>query len=217
MFDPSGALWYVAYGSNLSWARLRCYLSGGTPSGARRPNPGARDASPPQADEAVTLPGQVYFADQSTMWAGAVAFYDPDVAGPTLARGYLLSAEQFVDVMAQELGMSASTIPGLPALVVGERCQLSSGLYGTLLVCGERHGVPLVTFTASQAMADMALQTPSLAYLATLATGLAESHGLDVAAQSAYLANLPGAMPPWDARGLASALRLIGAEGLPPG
>lgn len=207
MFGPSRPIWYVSYGSNLSWARFRCYLTGGTPPGARRANPGARDPSPPRADAALTLPGQVYFAGTSVTWGGGVAFYDPDVPASALARGYLLTGEQFTDVMAQELGSVPGTITGLPALAVGDRVELTSGRYGTLLVCGERDGTLMATFSAPWAMADVEVTTPSLVYLATLATGLSESHGLDVAAQAAYLAALPGSTIPWDADDLAGALR----------
>lgn len=206
MSDATGPIWYVSYGSNLSWARFSCYLTGGTPPGARRANRGARDPSAPRAHAALTLPGQVYFAGTSAMWGGGVAFYDADVPGATLARGYLLTAEQFVDVMAQELGAAAGTIASLPALAIGDRAEITSGRYGTLLVCGERDGVLLATFSAPWAMADVDLTSPSLAYLGTLATGLSESHGLDIAAQAAYLVALPGAAPPWDAAGLAAAL-----------
>ncbi len=206
MSDPARAVWYVAYGSNLSWARFKCYLTGGTPPGALRANGGARDPSPPRADVALTLPGQVYFADTSAMWGGGVAFYDPEVPASTWARGYLLTGEQFTDVMAQELGGASGTIPSLPALAVGDRVEMTSGRYGTLVVCGERDGILTATFTAPWAMADVDLTTPSLAYLATLAVGLAESHGLDVDGQAAYLAALPCAAPTWDAEALVAAL-----------
>ena len=206
MFDPSSPVWYVSYGSNLSWARFRCYLRGGTPPGALRSNPGARDPSPPRGDAALTLPGQVYFARTSLMWGGGVAFFDPDLPASTLARGYLLTAEQFTDVMAQELGGAPGTISSLPPLAVGDRVEVTSGRYGTLLVCGERDGVPMATFSAPWAMADVDLNTPSLAYLATLAVGLSESHRLGVEDQAAYLAALPGAAPHWDPAGLAGVL-----------
>ncbi|MDQ2727600.1 MAG: histone deacetylase [Actinomycetota bacterium] len=206
MPDPAGAIWYVSYGSNLSWTRFSCYLTGGTPPGARRPNRGARDPSAPRADAALTLPGQVYFAGTSAMWGGGVALYDPDLPASTLARGYLLTGEQFTDVMAQELGGAPGTVPSLPALAVGDRVEMTSGRYGTLVVGGERDGVPTATFTAPWAMADVDCSTPSLAYLATLATGLSESHGLDVKAQAAYLAAIPGAAPHWGATSLAAAL-----------
>ncbi|MDQ6838728.1 MAG: histone deacetylase [Actinomycetota bacterium] len=206
MVDPSPKIWYVSYGSNLSWARFRCYLSGGTPPGAQRANRGARDPSPPQADVAVTLPGQVYFACDSTMWAGGVAFYDSAVPATTLARGYLLTNEQFADVMAQELGGLSGTLPAVPTLEAGDRLEMTAGRYGTLVGCGQRQGVPMATFSAPWCMADVDLHAPSLAYLVTLATGLSESHGLDLFGQAAYLAGLPGTAARWDAASLVDAL-----------
>ncbi len=147
------------------------------------------------------------------MWGGGVAFYDPDIPASTLARGYLLTGEQFTDVMAQELGAVPGTISVLPPLAVGDRVEMASGRYGTLLVCGEHDGILTATFTAPCAMADVQVAAPSLAYLATLAIGLSESHGLDVAAQAAYLAALPGAAPRWENPGLAAVLgRLPGGR-----
>jgi hypothetical protein len=145
----------------------------------------------------------VYFAGTSLMWGGGVAFYDPDVPASTLARGYLLTVEQFTDVMAQELEAAPGAISSLPARAVGDRMEITPGRYGTLVVCGEREGILMATFTAPWAMADVTKSTPALPYLATLATGLAESHSLDLDARAAYLADLPGAAPQWDAAGLA--------------
>ena len=45
----------------------------------------------------------MYFAGTSTTWHGGVAFYDHDVPGPTPARAYLVTAEQFADVAAPEM------------------------------------------------------------------------------------------------------------------
>lgn len=193
MTVPPDLIWYVAYGSNLSWARLACYLNGGTPPGGRRANRPARDPAPPRGDVGVTLPGQVYFARSSVTWGGGVAFYDPDRPGSTLARAYLLTVEQFGDLMAQEQGRAR------PAPEATSR-------YGDVVACGERHGTPMVTLTAPWPMAEVKLRAPSLDYLATMGAGLGESHGLHVDAQAAYLAGLPGAAPRWDAGRLADAL-----------
>lgn len=202
--DP---IWYVAYGSNLSATRFACYLSGGRPPGARLANRGARDPQPPAADSAVVLNGQVYFTGTSAMWGGAVAFFDPLAPGSALARSYLLTTEQFVDVMAQEMGGEPGGELSLPqSLASGDRIALGPGPYGTLVVCGERDGIAMVTFTAPWAMADAVPDAPSLSYLAVLAAGLGESHGLGVRARAAYLAGLRGAGPRWDTEGLAAAL-----------
>src|SRR3546814_1333543 len=96
-------LWYVSYGSNMSLVRLRCYLEGGCPPGARVTYAGARDSTLPAADVAVELPGSLYFAGESRTWGGGVAFYDHDVPGPTPARAYKITAEQLADGAAQEM------------------------------------------------------------------------------------------------------------------
>ena len=59
-------VWYVSYGSNMSAARLACYLEGGCPPGGNRANPGARDRSLPARSVPVDLPGTTYFADRAT-------------------------------------------------------------------------------------------------------------------------------------------------------
>jgi len=46
----------------------------------------------------VDLPGALYFAGRSPKWGGGVAFYDHLGDGPTAAREYLVTAEQFADV-----------------------------------------------------------------------------------------------------------------------
>ncbi len=94
---------YVSYGSNMASRRFACYIAGGQPPGGIRVNPGARDRTLPERDIAVDLPGTVYFAGKSPQWGGGVAFYDPVVPGTTAARGYLVTAGQLVDVLAQEM------------------------------------------------------------------------------------------------------------------
>src|SRR4051794_35717515 len=97
-------VWYVSYGSNMSRGRLACYLQGGRPPGAAITYPGARDTSPPLAEMGIELPGSIYFAGVSKVWGGGgMAFYDHSVPGPTPAKAYLITAEQFADVADQEM------------------------------------------------------------------------------------------------------------------
>ncbi|MGB9013248.1 MAG: hypothetical protein WCB95_10395, partial [Aeromicrobium sp.] len=101
--DWADHVWYVSYGSNMWATRLACYLEGGTPPGGDRANPGARDQTPPVRSTAIDLPGTLYFAGRSAQWGGGVAFYDHLSAGFTAARAYLVTAQQFADVAAQEM------------------------------------------------------------------------------------------------------------------
>lgn len=187
-------VWYVSYGSNMSRTRLGCYLAGGRPPGARVRYPGARDRIPPVRDTAVQLPGRLYFAGESSVWGGGVAYYDHDSPGPTPARAYLITAEQFVDIAAQEMHRAPSPddplhqvlADGLPS----GRHVAGPGSYETLILVGDRDSVPMITFTAPHGAADVPHTLPRANYLAMLADGLREAHGWDADQSAAYFASV---------------------------
>lgn len=187
-----GLVWYVSYGANLDPARLGCYIAGGTPPGGSRANPGCRDCSPPRESRPVWLPGAVYFALESPMWGGGLALYDPAEAGRAAARAYLVTAEQFADVAAQEMYRSPGMDVDLAALLRDGRLRLGDGRYETLVHAGDLDGRPLVTFTAPWRCADVASASPSVAYLRTLGGGLIDAHGWAAPRAAAYLAGLRG-------------------------
>ncbi len=188
------SVWYVSYGSNMSSERLACYLEGGCPPGGSRANPGAHDPSPPRRDVPVDLPGALYFAGDSPQWGGGVAFYDHEATGPTAARAYLVTAEQFADIAAQE--MYRVPEPGDPLAEVvlgglggeGSRHHVGPGRYETLVEVGRRDGLPMLTFTSPHGRDAVAHAAPSPAYVAMLATGLRESRGWGHERVEAYVA-----------------------------
>ena len=64
------------------------------------------------------ISGGLYFAGRSSGWRAGMAFYDPEAPGEVAARAYLITAEQFVDVLAQETrrspGMTLDLAPVVP-------------------------------------------------------------------------------------------------------
>jgi len=204
--SPS-AVWYVSYGSNMDPRRLRSYLEGGCPPGGNADHPGARDGTPPADSAGVTLPGRLYFAGRSRVWGGGgVAFYDHDVAGPTPARAFLVTAEQFADIAAQEKGrtpapgdpVESALSDGLP----GGRLVLGRGYYETVLDVGALRGLPMYTFTAAQSCDAVVHTPPSTAYLATLAAGLRQAHDWPQDRIDDYFAEHTTRSRPEDAQGL---------------
>lgn len=183
-------VWYVSYGSNMNADRLACYIRGGRPPGARRGYTGARDRTQPRADAAVLLPGRLHFAARSSVWGGGMAFYDHDAEGPTPARAYLVTVEQFADIAAQEMHrpvqnddpVERHVRDGLPL----GREQVGPGRYETLLRVGEREGRPLLTFTSPLGVRAMPPTQPAPAYLDMLAEGLAQGHQWDRERADAY-------------------------------
>jgi hypothetical protein len=171
--DP---VWYVAYGSNLAFARFRCYLSGGRPHGGARVYPGCRDRSAPTRTEAVLVPGGLVFAGASKVWGGGSAFYDRSAPGQVAARAYLLTPDQVGDVAAQEM-----------------------------VRLGERDGVPMFTVTHDGA-AELEPVAPTAPYLRWIARGLIEAHGWGFARIIEYLHAAPGVRLAWTPGALRSVL-----------
>ncbi|WP_280370552.1 histone deacetylase [Nocardia wallacei] len=199
----AGYVWYAAYGSNLFARRLDYYRRGGNPPGTPRTYPGFRDPTPPRASRPLTLPGTIYFAWESPVWTGGAAFYAarPEAEWPAgaAARGYLLTFQQFEDLLAQEMYRTPGTGPGLDLaeLTRDGITRLGDGRYETLLHVTVLDGFPVLTFTSPWQPETVRLNKPSPRYLAMLAAGLRESHGWTSAEILTYLAELPGVQGFW--------------------
>jgi hypothetical protein len=193
-------VWYVAYGSNIGTDRFRCYLAGGRPDGGTRTFTGCRDPSDPTETFSVELPGALVFAGESGVWGGGMAFFDPQGAGSVACRAYLLTAEQFADVVAQEMRLSPGgefalaieeVLPGVTALH-----SMGPGRYETVVRVGTRDRTPLVTVTIGD-VRELVPASPSAPYLRSIATGLREAHGWNDTRIATYLASAPGARGSW--------------------
>ncbi|HMQ26122.1 MAG TPA: hypothetical protein PKA98_09040 [Acidimicrobiales bacterium] len=205
---PPSLVWYVSYGSNLHRARFLSYLEGGRMPGGRRADQGCRDPSPPRDDAALDLDHPLYFSGESRVWGGGVAFLDHEAhAGDdrTYARGYVITGEQFEDLVAQESKRDHAALDW--ATLAGDgRVTVGPGRYDLALVVGERDGLPMVTFTHPAPMAANPTAAPVVGYLHMLAEGLRDAHGLDDAAVADYLVRHPGAREAWTATALLDAL-----------
>lgn len=189
-------VWYAAYGSNLSLDRFSCYLQGGCPPGASRTYIGARDPAPPTAVQPVTLAGSVYFAWTSPTWGGGIAFYDPNGSGPSLGCAYLVTTEQFADLVAQEMHRPPGTDVDITDLLTASSLRLGPGRYETLHLVGSIAGAPVVTFSCGDS-GVLPLTPPAPSYLATMARGLAAVHDLAAPEIVEYLRSRPGIGPDW--------------------
>lgn len=168
--------WYVGYGSNLSAARFARYLAG------------CRDRTAPWQWAPVEVPHRLLFARDSTGWGGGgVAFLDPEPTPGTrtLGRAWLVTWEQFADVLAQECGLPVGSVEA-PALLDAACIPHPGHWYGCVVPLGRREGWPMVTFT-DEGAAGLDLQAPGPAYRAVIAEGLAEAHGLTPAESAAYI------------------------------
>lgn len=206
-------VWYASYGSNLSRRRFDHYLHGGTPTGAHRRYPGARDRTAPSDDRPLHLPFRLRFGGASKTWGGGMAFVDTTAPGRTLARMYRLTAGQFGDVHAQENGGDADG-RDFVELAPGQRVRAGRGNYPMVVCCGHVDAAPVLTFTCDDVPHAAA---PARAYLQTMAGGLAETHQLTVRHIVAYLRRAPAVRRAYDPAALSAITRAgVAAAIVPP-
>jgi hypothetical protein len=180
-------VWYAAYGSNLSRARFDIYLNGGRPSGGSHTYPGCRDATPPRGEAAIEIAAELAFGGLSQTWGGGVAFVDPG-EGITLARLYLLTLEQFSDVVAQENWLAPGEI-AFDELPEGLVVLDGDHTYRCIIRLADHDGRPVMTISQPAGTLESA---PAAAYLRHIAEGLRECHSMTTEDVVAYLASKRG-------------------------
>ena len=186
-------VWYAAYGSNLSGDRFRRYLRGGRPHAGQPTHPGARDRSLPRAEAVGSVPGVMGFAGRSLRWSGGTCVLHHEAPGRSIARLWLLTAEQVADVAAQECALSPGQLEiDIDEVVLARSVVCSSRRYGRLVHLGHRLGVPIVTITSPRVTTPAA---PGSEYVAIVRSGLLEC-GLTPEAAEEYLRRRPGRHAP---------------------
>jgi hypothetical protein len=185
-------VWYASYGSNLMSQRFLSYIKGGRPPGSLREETGCRDRTLPRADKPISIPYPLYFSCHSQRWSGGVAFLSHEQeAVSTLGRMYLITDQQFFDVMRQENGMAKMNVDVHKLRLTGSQ-QVSSSWYGKIIYLNDTDGYPVLTFTATRPFSPDIVNPPSLGYLEVIATGLRETYGLSGPEIARYLADKPG-------------------------
>jgi hypothetical protein len=212
-------VYYASYGSNLLTARFLAYLLGGHVAGNSAGHAGARDPTPPPHSIALRVRPPLRFARASARWnGGGVCFLDvspaaapletvgPEGRAGTWVRGWLVSKEQFVDVVHQENGVlpteeiiRVTHIDDLIAGGPGRGLDLDLGWYGHLFYLGDApDGVPVLTFTCPPevlASSEGLHNPPSLEYARVIYQGLLEC-GLPASVAHEYLTGRGGCALP---------------------
>lgn len=184
-------VWYASYGSNINVDRFLCYIKGGQPEGSSEVEAGCRDNTPPVDEGTYLINHSLYFAKEAGRWNNqGVAFighYNSD--NLTYSKKYLITTQQFFDVVKQEnsgfdldIDLNEIKSKGIKTL--------RQSWYGTILYLGEDKGYPIFTFTAPWDISEVKLNKPSNAYLRTIIKGLKKEYADDEIYE--YLIKKPG-------------------------
>jgi len=172
-------VWYLSYGSNMFEERFLCYIQGNKYKDNAKKEQGCRDNSLPIKAKEHMIENKLYFTKQSSRWQNmGVSFVEPRPShhGKTYAKMYLITQEQFEDVVKQEnaIDVNSDIVIDYDQLDK-EESQLiyQENWYGLLLKIGEEDGYPMYTFTAPTAPNHYV--KPSRQYLYSLLKGVSLS------------------------------------------
>ncbi|MFD1385302.1 hypothetical protein ACFQ4Z_00700 [Oceanobacillus oncorhynchi subsp. oncorhynchi] len=169
-------VWYVSYGSNISENRFSCYIEGGIPEGSEKEEKGCENTTPPKKVKKAELPYPLYFTKEKSKWGkGGVAFigHKSNKDTKTYARKYLITDEQFGEVVEQENNVDALNINVQDIMNKGY-VDLKAGWYGRVIYLGKEEGAPMFTFTNPDVMGTHEFTTPPQSYLSMISRGLKE-------------------------------------------
>jgi len=172
-------VWYASYGSNMNTDRFLCYIKGGKPEGSSKVETGCKDPSLPLDSSTFKMNFPLYFAKEVAKWESkGVAFIGltPDPNCVTYSKKYLITLEQFKDIVSQE--NNGLDIDLNLDEVMKDRSKIfrANVWYGNILYLGEEEGYPIFTFTAPWDIGDIEWKKPSHPYLKTIIKGLLEDY-----------------------------------------
>lgn len=191
MCDNQLLVWYASYGSNLLYEDgFLCYIQGGIRRGCSRKENGCTDKTPPIKNKTIDIPFPLYFGEQSfKRWnGGGVAFIglSRDENNPTVGRMYLITKEQFIDVITQENDNQKISIDFEEVRRKGSKVFRKSW-YGNIVYLGDDEGYPIFTFTHYKDIKNQTFNLPSDKYIQIIAAGLKEASGWSEYAIADYL------------------------------
>ncbi|WP_037318808.1 hypothetical protein [Salegentibacter sp. Hel_I_6] len=183
-------VWYACYGSNLLKERFSCYIGGGRPANAKRVYPGCTNKTLPEKSKGITINGELYFAKKSKTWSGGGAGFirsNFDEKTKTLGRMYLITEQQFVDLVKQEIKFDGDFDIDLPRVIKNRSLDMkNNSWYGKIIYLGEYGNCPIFTFTNEAYLKDE-INPPHEFYLKIIIEGLKETYKMSDTEIETYL------------------------------
>ncbi|UCS94569.1 hypothetical protein KZP23_05990 [Echinicola marina] len=187
-------VWYASYGSNLLEERFLCYIQGGQPKHAARTYDGCVDKSLPKDKKGLIIHHELYFAKEASVWHnGGVAFIhkEKDLSAKIFGRMYLITKDQFMDVVMQENALKERPNVDFCAIEKeGAGILAGANWYNTICYLGKEEAAPIFTFTHENVISPKVKPHPS--YLSTIIAGIKETFKLSEPEIMDYLSTKEG-------------------------
>ena len=132
----------------------------------------------PKEMKKIVLHYPMFFAKSSRRWEQKGVAFIESIKQPnhqTFGKMYLITKEQFCDVVKQENNMDQLEIDFEELENKGSNIILESKYYGKLLHVGDEDGKPIYTFTSPCPISQDEYHAPALSYLKVIAYGLKET------------------------------------------
>jgi len=209
-------IWYASYGSNISTARFMCYINGGKAIGALTSEEGCKDNTPPIKSSTLQINRQQYFKKSAKRWQGkGVAFLGVEESvDTTLGQMYLITKDQFADVVKQENGIRVNQFLDLKleeANRIGY-ATVTKGWYGRIMYLGEKEGYPIYTFTSPESFDDEPYKGPSREYIQMISRGIFEHYELSIQGLVDYFYIKPGVKEEFTRESLNECISIVKEE-----
>ncbi|WP_096438588.1 hypothetical protein [Alteribacter populi] len=192
-------VWYCSYGSNLNRNRFLCYIQGGTPRGSEKEEVGCRDKTLPKKDQPFMISYPLYFKGYSSRWGGSAAVigHKRNENYKTLGRMYLITEEQFMDVVKQENNGLYFSVDLAEVRQKGSKV-FNRSRYGCIMHLGDEGELPIFTFTSHNDMSEGVFKSPSAEYLETIIIGINQTYNFDYKTIVQYFLEKNGVKNNWN-------------------
>lgn len=190
--DNKKYIWYASYGSNLSLERFMTYINGGKPKNSSKIEKGCKDKTPPAESRPHKIKHALYFARISKKWnngGSCILSVKYDENKTTLGRKFLITEDQFLDIVSQNNGVEQTSINFDEVIKLGSK-SINDSLSGNILHLGNEDGFPIFTFTSH--FDETEFRRPDILYLATIGAGIKETFGYTTKQVADYFIELDG-------------------------
>lgn len=158
--ENENLVWYAAYGSNMLYERMLCYINGGTFRNQQGKQRVCTDTTAPRAKMNYEIPYDMYYGNQSGSWDGmGVSFLDGTKPGKAYGVAYLITKEQYEHIFKEENG--------------GFEPRANSIWYTNKMKLGIYNDIPVMTITNHKVVEK---NPASQKYLQILMEGLRENY-----------------------------------------